>query len=441
LLSDGEFVVKASSVSKYGLETLNALNSGFLPKFANGGAVSRAQSELDKDIAAQKSAQRQYQDAKGAEKARLKARVRDLQDQVTADRKALAAAKNAPTGASSSDRIQFRSSVCAGDFDNSEGVRSLYSMGADSSAYTSKQRAAFNAQANRSEVRMLKLEKASDKAGAAVEKAADKLGDLKDKSASLASSVASNLSSQGVSDFGSASSFARGQSRTAATLKQLRPLLDKLKKKGLSPALIAQIAGLEPVEALRMAKSFDALSGSAIRSVNADYKSVQSTAASIGKQVADANFGPQIKLAQTALTDARKNAKTIATEIKTQGLLLRKIVGKGLGLKGYSAGGYTGAGGVNEVAGYVHGREFVSNARTTARFRPLLESLQGYASGGYVRPTYMRSAPQQSFAQQGQAGNTYSPTFNVQPVRDVDPQTALTIIGREINREMAGMLV
>lgn len=40
LLSDGEYVIKASSVKKYGPAMMSAINSGSFPKFAGGGAVS-----------------------------------------------------------------------------------------------------------------------------------------------------------------------------------------------------------------------------------------------------------------------------------------------------------------------------------------------------------------------------------------------------------------
>lgn len=202
-----------------------------------------------------------------------------------------------------------------------------------------------------------------------------------------------------------------------------------------------------------MAKSFDALSGGGIKSVNADYKSVQSTSAAIGKQVADANYGAQIKAAQTALTDARKNAKTITTELKTQGLLLRKVVGKGLGLKGYAAGGFTGVGSVNQVAGIVHAGGFVANARATAnpRNRMVLEAMNrngtpGYAGGGHVRPVYMRGGGSMDAKVLVEAlktlpgGNQYTQQNTIKPIQNLDPQKALTIIGRELNRSMAGMV-
>lgn len=57
-------------------------------------------------------------------------------------------------------------------------------------------------------------------------------------------------------------------------------------------------------------------------------------------------------------------------------------------LFGYADGGFTGDKGVSEVAGVVHGKEFVVNAAATAQHRPLLEAINrgvpGYSSGGFV---------------------------------------------------------
>ena len=40
-LSDGEYVIRAAAVRKYGLNMLNALNGMHLPQFATGGLVDR----------------------------------------------------------------------------------------------------------------------------------------------------------------------------------------------------------------------------------------------------------------------------------------------------------------------------------------------------------------------------------------------------------------
>lgn len=70
----------------------------------------------------------------------------------------------------------------------------------------------------------------------------------------------------------------------------------------------------------------------------------------------------------------------------------------GSGGQTFKTGGYTGDGGVGDVAGVVHGKEFVSNARATAEHRGQLEAwnrgMPGYKDGGYVTPRYMSAVPQ-----------------------------------------------
>ena len=77
--------------------------------------------------------------------------------------------------------------------------------------------------------------------------------------------------------------------------------------------------------------------------------------------------------------------------------------GRGIG---YKLGGYTGDYGTNEVAGHVHGREFVINADATKVWRPTLEAINAGA----------RPAAPASFAG-GPGGAAYSPVTNV-TVRD-----------------------
>lgn len=80
--------------------------------------------------------------------------------------------------------------------------------------------------------------------------------------------------------------------------------------------------------------------------------------------------------------------------------------------QGFESGGYTGNVGKKEVAGVVHGQEFVSNAESTRKNRPLLEALnrgeditlagsrvqasvrdiRGYESGGYAGPSFVQPA-------------------------------------------------
>lgn len=55
--------------------------------------------------------------------------------------------------------------------------------------------------------------------------------------------------------------------------------------------------------------------------------------------------------------------------------------------KGFSTGGYTGNMGVNDIAGVVHGKEYVVNARNTVKYRDTLEQMNrgSYKEGGNVQ--------------------------------------------------------
>lgn len=74
-------------------------------------------------------------------------------------------------------------------------------------------------------------------------------------------------------------------------------------------------------------------------------------------------------------------AATIATEF---GRIINAASSMTLELPGYQTGGYTGDGGLSDVAGLVHKEEFVSNASTTKRYRPELEAMH---NGTYEKET------------------------------------------------------
>ncbi len=51
------------------------------------------------------------------------------------------------------------------------------------------------------------------------------------------------------------------------------------------------------------------------------------------------------------------------------------------GLTGHQEGGYTGNGSTSQIAGFVHGQEFVTTAQATAQYRPLLEAMNAGTVG------------------------------------------------------------
>ena len=89
-------------------------------------------------------------------------------------------------------------------------------------------------------------------------------------------------------------------------------------------------------------------------------------------------------------------------------------------LFGFDEGGYTGNAGTGDVAGVVHGKEFVVNASATAKNRRLLEAINsgrvpGYAGGGFVGSLPAAMARVQPVAQRGGDTNL---TLNVNGVTD-----------------------
>lgn len=109
-------------------------------------------------------------------------------------------------------------------------------------------------------------------------------------------------------------------------------------------------------------------------------------------------------------------------------------------LLGFSGGGYTGSGGVNEPAGIVHAGEFVVKAAETRKpkIRSLLEAinsgLPGFAQGGYVPGQFAQSpahAPASPVMMSGQNGKvalsiTVDGQGNIVPVvRQVSGQVAV----------------
>jgi hypothetical protein len=87
-------------------------------------------------------------------------------------------------------------------------------------------------------------------------------------------------------------------------------------------------------------------------------------------------------------------------------------------IAGYERGGYTGNYGRKEVAGVVHGREFVVNADATARNRALLEAIndnrpvQGYEGGGHVGNSPTMYEPPKGY-RSGNNGVAVYQTFHI----------------------------
>lgn len=89
------------------------------------------------------------------------------------------------------------------------------------------------------------------------------------------------------------------------------------------------------------------------------------------------------KATSAALTATWSTPATLASIATAGGAAISGSAGvlaaitavKGFSLAGFSKGGYTGNGGINDIAGFVHGKEYVINAKATKDNLPLLKAI------------------------------------------------------------------
>jgi TP901 family phage tail tape measure protein len=359
MLSDGEYVIRAASVQKYGRHTFDRMNAGH---YATGGHVTR-------------------------------------------NRQA--------------DRVEFDYNRLSGNYSGTQGVSALYSLSSDTE-HTAAFRWTTGTAALRFQKSMGRLADRSDAAS-------DKLQDLRSSASSLRTSVANAVGQFNVGDFSSAGSLKSGLSRQAGSVKEFAGLLSTLAKKGIRGDLLAEIASLGTAEGLPLARSLAKATAADIKSINSSYASIQKTADKAGQQVADVNHKAQIRAAD-------RNAKSLERQIAKQSRAIQRIIAKAFGVRGFSEGGFTGMYGTDQVAGMVHGQEFVVNAAATARNRAALEAMN---NGRYVH--YMQPNPVQ-VTQQPIDQRQFHQHNDVKPMQHADPQVVLTVLGRELGRDFAGMV-
>jgi hypothetical protein len=219
---------------------------------------------------------------------------------------------------------------------------------------------------------LIKWQKQLDTVTKSLEKAKDKLNSLKDAAASLASGVKGGiLSSANITKGASGdapttvASIMGGLTQSRDKASAFSKALKDLKAKGLSAALIQQIAeagieggGLETAGALLGASS------SEIKTMNDLQSQINSSATSAGKTTADAVYGKaiaeQTRIVKNLTASQEKLEKTMATLAKNIEKLLQQA------MKGKAAGGIAGAasGGVRSNLTWVgeHGPELLDLA-------------------------------------------------------------------------------
>ncbi|MET7944291.1 phage tail protein [Streptomyces sp. NPDC005302] len=324
-LSNGEFVIKAAAVAKYGEKFLHTVNDGQYERgqgFAKGGKVTKAQQRAKAQAAAEKEARADLRDQFGISHFGVKAGY-----QRTPFEKGLGGAEDmgALVTALNAARGNIKRSTHGGT--ESRLLKQLDSVGKA----------------------MIKQERQLTAVNKSLATAKDKLNDLKSAASSLSSSVrggvlsASNITKGASGDAPvTVASLMSGATQSRDKAKSFAGALAALKKKGLDKGLIEDIAnagidggGLETAGALMGASKSEIKSMNTLRSQTAKY------AKQAGGTAADAVYGAAIKAQTAAVSKLQKSQDKLEKSMAHLAKVMEKSISKAIGKK--AAGGIVGA--------------------------------------------------------------------------------------------------
>lgn len=312
-LSNGEWVIQAAAVRKYGDRFLSMVNDGTLrlgPAFAKGGKLTEAQ--------------------KAAEAKRKEARGYLTANTTLTDMSIFAGVQNAEI---SSKLGKERSESALIDFLNQLQTQ------VSKAGFSKKTNAALQGQITASAKKLFSLNDQYDKVTASLEKAKGSLDDLKGKFDSLKTSVSSSLvgfaNITKVGKYGtSPENLIRQLSMDAGRTTEFAKQLEQLKAKGLNATAIADIAGAGVTGGgMATAQTLLTATPEQIAQINALQKQLESSASKAGTVTADAMYGAGVRAAEGLVKGLTAQQKQIETAMMTIAKAMEKSIKKALGIK------------------------------------------------------------------------------------------------------------
>ncbi|MEU0035124.1 phage tail protein [Streptomyces sp. NPDC006333] len=313
-LSNGEFVIKAAAVQKYGEKFLHRVNDGQFegPKFAKGGKVTQAEKDARSSLRGQFG---------------ISAFGRAAGYQRTPFEHNLGAPADLPSLVTSLNTA--RGEIKAGTRGGTESrlLRQLDSVGKS----------------------LIKYDKQLNAVNKSLETAKSKLSDLKNSAAQLSDSVKSNiLSSSNITKGASGGGPVTVASIMGASVEgrdkaqAFANALKGLKSKGLDKGLLQDIAsagveggGLETAGALMGASASEISSLNTLRSQTVTY------AKQAGGTTADAVYGAAIKAQTATVAKLQKSQDKLEKTMAHLAKVMEKSISRAIGKK--AAGGIVGA--------------------------------------------------------------------------------------------------
>lgn len=316
-LSNGEFVIRASMVKKYGEDFLQKLNAGSLemPKFAKGGKVSKAEKK-------RREAAKKMREARD-----------DLVPYLTVSRFGKMA------GSKNSEFISALTKPSSRQDLVDELNRMRTSIKKSTSGSTERRLLKhLDAAGNY----LLKHQKNLTAVNKSLEKAKDKLDDLKSSASQLKDSIKQGI----IGELNLTRSASREESHVtlntimsqmtadAAQAKQFKVSLETLKKRGFSGRVLEQVAqagveggGLETATALLSASS------SQIKRINQLNQSIRDSADDAGDAASDAMYKAGIKAAEGLVKGLTSKQKSIERQMMNIAKAMEKAIKKALKIK------------------------------------------------------------------------------------------------------------
>ncbi|MEU2510572.1 phage tail protein [Streptomyces syringium] len=316
MASNGEYMVRAMAVQKYGTPFLDAINSGTLQTFAKGGKIS--------------DATRQARGQMGSDLT-----VSHFGRMTGRKRSEFASAMDNPNN--------------LGDLAQSLNKWRGLIKGAFSGGVEKRLLGALD----RTGRELIKQEKALTKVNSALDGARDKLKGLRDKASQVRDSVAS-----GITGSANITGSVQGGGRTSVgrIMNDLLGSRDKavsfagalkeLRARGLNSGSLQEIAnagidggGLATAEALMSAR------GSDLQRINQLRSQITSAAGAAGQTTADAMYGAGIKAAERLVKGLEKQQDRLQKTMERVAAAMERTLERALGIKGKAHGGITGAAG------------------------------------------------------------------------------------------------
>jgi len=317
MLSNDEFVVRASSVRKYGPGFLNAVNNGTLnvSKLAVGGFAKGSTTAAKRKAAA------------AAEKEARNAAVGDL---TISHFGKMAGYKNDEFRSALGKPSALGDLVGALNSWRSTILKATHG-GVEKSLLKSLDKAGKS---------LIKYDKQLSSVNASLDKAKTHLDDLKQAAASLKDSVTSNvMSATDITRVASSdtnvtmSDIMGGMRQSVDQSTAFSGALSQLKGRGVSGSIISQIAqagisggGLQTATALLGA------SDSEISQINDMQKQINAAASAAGKTASDAMYAAGIKAAQGLVDGLTKKQKSIENAMLKIATSMEKAIKKALGI-------------------------------------------------------------------------------------------------------------